>query len=130
MMKNLRLLQYDKIVHSIHTKVKMSHHFNLYFLQGAARLLADLNLAPSALSWWEKCVVGIIGKETTGSFVLPWVSYCHTLVEGGTSVRRGGLLFKWSLHYCNSTCLPDPVQYLHWSSISQPAVDNFMRQHI
>ena len=33
-------------------------------VQGAARLLADLNLAPNALRWWEKCGVGIIGKGT------------------------------------------------------------------
>ena len=76
-------------------------------IQGAARLLADLNLAPSALRWWEK------GKGTSRSFVSPWVSDCHALVEGGTSVRRGGLLFKLSLHYYNSTCLPDSVQYSH-----------------
>ena len=59
-------------------------------VQGAARLLADLNLAPNALRWWEKCGVGIIGKGTCRSFVSPWVSDCHALVEGGTSVRRGG----------------------------------------
>ena len=82
-------------------------------IQGAPRLLADLNLAPSALRWWEKDGVDIIGKGTSQSFVSPWISECHALVEGGTSVRRGGLLFKWPLHYCNSTCLPDPVQYSH-----------------
>ena len=81
---------------------------------------------PSALRWWEKGVVGIIGKGTSRSFVSPWVSDCHALVEGGTSVRRGSLLFKWPFHYCNSTCLLDPVQYLHWSSISRPAVDSFI----
>ena len=56
------------------------------------RLLPDLNLVPSALRWWEKSGVGIIGKETSRSFVSPWVSDCHALVEGGTSVRLGGLL--------------------------------------
>ena len=34
-------------------------------VQSAARLLADLNLAPSALRWWEKGGVGIIGKGTS-----------------------------------------------------------------
>ena len=62
-------------------------------LQGAARLLADLNLAPSALKWWEKGGVGITAKGTSQSFVSPNVSDCHALVEGGTSVRRGSLLF-------------------------------------
>ena len=55
------------------------HIFVIYFfmntiyynLQGAARLLADLNLAPSALKWWEKGGVGIIGKGTPRSFVSP-----------------------------------------------------------
>ena len=40
-------------------------------LQGAARLLAGLNLAPSTLRWWEKGGVGIIGKGTFRSFVSP-----------------------------------------------------------
>ena len=63
-------------------------------VQGAARLLADLNLVPTPLRWWEKGRVGIIGKWTSRSFVSPWVSDCHALVEGGTNVRCGGRLFK------------------------------------
>ena len=106
---------------------RMMQYLNI---QGAARLLADLNLAPSALKWWEKGGVGIIRKGTFRSFVFPWVSEEETLVEEETSVRRAGLLFKWPLYYCNSTCLPDPVQYLHWSSTSRPTVDSFMGKHI
>ena len=78
-------------------------------IQAAVRLLADLNLAPSALRWWEKGWVSIIGKRTSRGFVSPWVSDCHALVERGTSVRRGSLFSKWPLHYCNSTCLPDRI---------------------
>ena len=66
----------------------------LHEVQGAARLLADLNLAPTALKWWEKGGVGIIRKGTSQRFVSPRVSVWHALVEGGTSVRRGRLLFK------------------------------------
>ena len=43
------------------------------------RILADLNLTPSILRWWEKGGVGIIGKGTSRSFVSPWVSDCHAL---------------------------------------------------
>ena len=56
---------------------------------------------------------------TSRSFVSPWFSDCHALAEGGTNVRRGGLLFKWPFHYCNSTRLLDPVQFSHWSSTSR-----------
>ena len=96
----------------------------LHNVQGAAWLLADLNLAPSALRWWEKGGVGIMRKLTARSFVSPRV------LEGRSSVRRGCLLFKWPLHYCNSTYLPDPVQYSHWSSTFQSAVDSFMGKHV
>ena len=38
--------------------------FYCVVIHGAAWLLADLNLAPSALRWWENGGVGIIGKGT------------------------------------------------------------------
>ena len=60
-------------------------HVLVTLIQGAARLFTDLNLAPNALRWWEKAGVDIIGKGTFRSFVFPWVSDCHALVEGGTS---------------------------------------------
>ena len=63
-------------------------------IQDATRLLTDLNLTPSALSWWEKSRVGIIEKGISRSFISPWVSDCRALVGGGTSVPRGDLLFK------------------------------------
>ena len=97
---------------------------------GVARLLADLNLVPSELGWWEKGGVGIIGKGTSQSFVSPRVNDSHVLIEGTTSVRHEDLLFKWPRHYCNSTCLPDPVQYSPWSSTSRPAIDSFMSTHL
>ena len=103
--------------------------FNFH-MQGAARLLTDLNLAPSALRWCGKGGVGIIGRGIFRSFVSSWVSDCHALVEGGRSVRREGLLFKWQLHHCNWTCFPEPVQYSHWSSNFRPAVHSFMGKHI
>ena len=41
------------------------------------RVLADLNLAPSALRWWEKGGVGIIGKGYPKvSFLLELVTVC------------------------------------------------------
>ena len=43
----------------------------LSLIQSEARLLADLNLAPSALRWWEKGWVCIIGKGTSQNFVSP-----------------------------------------------------------
>ena len=115
----------DLWVHAVHSLKQMKLHglfgeskfcrefawLRKKIVQGAARLLVDLNLGLSALRWWEKG--GIIGKGTSRSFVFHWVSDCHALAEGGTSVRSGGLLFEWPLHYCNSACLPDPVQYLH-----------------
>ena len=54
------------------------------------RLLADLNLAPSALRWWEKGGVGIIGKGTPEiSFLLGLVTAIRWSKEERAFVVEG-----------------------------------------
>ena len=116
-----RLLFLQGVLFSHNHGVGKINLITKFITQGAARLL-DLNLR-----WWEKGGVGIIEKGTSRSFVFPWVSDWHVLVEAGTSVCRGGLLFKWPLHCCNSMCFQNPVQYSYRSSTSQPLWVNTFR---
>ena len=91
---------------------------NLY--TGCGTVLADLNLAPSALSWWEKGGVSIIGKEVVFLLGLVaaicwWTEERALAVEAYFSNGRTKSQKHWLVHNAEASN-EVLVGYLHSNS--------------